>query len=144
AAFVVLASVGNGLGQRVHQVLTVIQAGEKVLATDLFQFFFEFGITVLWLQHNLGAHFTVVGRGRNRHGDAQLVIITAARGAVEGHAVFALFGKGFHEFLVLFLAFRSQRIQHRYAYEVINIIVAEKFHVGLVGIDVHAVIDVGN
>ena len=96
------------------------------------------------LQHNLGAGFAVVGGGRDRHGNGQLLVVAAAGGAVHGHAVFALFGKGFHEFLVPLLALRRQGVQHRDADQVVNVVVAEEFHVRLVGVDVHAVVDVGN
>src|SRR5690554_1979876 len=141
---VVLACFGDGAGQFVHQVLTVVQAGEQVLAADLLQLFFQFGITVFRLQHNLGAGFAVIGGGRDRHGNGQLLVVAAAGGAVHGHAVFALFGKGFHEFLVPLLALRRQGVQDRDADQVVDVVITEEVHVGLVGINVHAIVDVGN
>src|SRR5690554_4035387 len=144
SGFVGFAGLGDGAGQFVHQVLTVVQAGEQVLAADLLQLFFQFGITVFRLQHNLGAGFAIVGGGRDRHGNGQFLVIAAAGGTVHGHAVFALFGKGFHEFLVPLLALRRQGVQDRDADQVVYVVVAEEFHVRLVGVDMHATVEVGN
>lgn len=52
---ILLAGSGNGFGECIHQVLTVVEASQKILAADLAKLFFQFRIAVLWLQHNLCA-----------------------------------------------------------------------------------------
>ena len=113
--FILLAGVGNCFSECIHQVLTIIQPGQKVLAADLAQLFFQLCIAVLWLQNDLRAFLTVVGGGRDRHGHVQFVVVAASSRTIHGHAVFALFGKRLHEFLVLLLAFRGEGVQHRNA-----------------------------
>ena len=144
AGLVVFASRGDSLGQGIHQVLTIVQAGQQILAADLFQLFLQLCITVFRLQNDLGAGLSVVGGCGHRHGDIQFVVVTAARGAVQSHAIFALFGERFHELLVFLLAFRRKGIEHRNTNQLVDVVVAQEFHVGLVGIDVHAIVDVGN
>ena len=113
--FILLAGVGDCFSECIHQVLTIIQPGQKVLAADLAQLFFQLCIAVLWLQNDLRAFLTVVGGGRDRHGHVQFVVVAASSRAIHGHAVFALFGKRLHEFLVLLLTFRGEGVQHRNA-----------------------------
>ncbi|MCY1351682.1 hypothetical protein D9M69_379560 [compost metagenome] len=119
------------------------QAGDQVLTADLAQLLFQFGAAGFGADHHLDAGFAVVGRGRKVHPRLETLAVGLATAAGELAGAFAI-AVVLQEFLEPGLVGACDQVDHRHAFEFVAIVVAEHLHVGAVGIDVHAVVDVGD
>ncbi|MCY1493792.1 hypothetical protein D9M68_276350 [compost metagenome] len=141
-----LAGVDRTFGGAVEQfeeVVAVVQAGDQVLAADFAQLFFQLRVVALGADHHLDAGLAVVAGRREAHArlEALAVGLDAAAGQFVGAfaALVAL-----QEVLELALVGGGDQVDHRHAFQFVGVLVVEHLQVGAVGVDVHAVVHVGD
>ncbi|MCY1520202.1 hypothetical protein D9M68_549730 [compost metagenome] len=141
-----LPRLDRTLGGSVEQFVevgAVEQAGDQVLAADLAQFLFQLGAVGFGADHDLDAGFAIVGGGGEAHARLERLAVHLAAIAGEFAAAFAI-AVVLQEVLEAGLVGAGDQVDHRHAFEFVAIVVAEHLHIGAVGIDMHAVVDVGD
>jgi hypothetical protein len=141
-----LTGVDRTLCRRVHQseeVGAVEQAGDQVLAADLAQFLFQLGVAALRADHHLDARLTIIGGRGKAHlrGEALAVGLDPGTGQL-GVAFDALVV--FQKVLEAGLVAATNQVDHRHAFQLVGIFIGEEFEVGAVGVDMHAVVHIGD
>ncbi|MNJ54924.1 hypothetical protein D3C77_503880 [compost metagenome] len=123
-------------------MVAVVQAGNRVLRADLAQLL-QFGAVVFGADHDLDARLAIVGGRREVHASLETI-------AIDTHATAGQFAVAFHRLVVLQEGLETaliagfDQVDHRHAFQIFDVGVAEQLKVGAVGIDVHAVVHVGN
>ncbi len=141
-----MPGVDRALDRGVHEfeeVAAVVQPGHQILAADLAQLLFQLGVARLSTNHHLNAGFAVVGGRRKVHARSEALTVCLDSGAGQfGGALGALVV--LQEVFEVALVGAGDQIDHRHAFELVAVRIIEEFDVGPVGIDMHAVMHVGN
>src|SRR5690554_6352326 len=143
-----LQLVGQGLFhtsvQAFAEVLPIVQASEQILTADFLELFFQLDVVLYEALNHLGAALAVIGGRQNGIYQVDGAAVTAQGGTthfiVFGGTVMEILEKG----LEVILVFIYHRIHGGDTHQVIDVFIAEHVQVGLVGIDMHAVADIGD
>ncbi len=128
--------------QRLKEMVAVVKTGHQILAADLAQLF-QFGIVAFCANDSLDARLAIVAGRRKVHACLEAAAISANPAADQ-------FGAALQALIVLQKAFElalitgSDQVNHWHAFELFNILVAKQLQIGSVGVDMHAVVDIGN
>lgn len=128
---------------QVEEVAAVVETGDRVLAADFAELFFQLGVVDLAADHHLDAGFAVVRGGGEADARLEFLAVELDPGANQfGLALVVLVA--LEEILEGALVAGGDQVDDRQAFQFLGVLVAEQRHVGAVGVDVHAVVDVGD
>ncbi len=140
-----LSGIDRALDRAIEQfqeMIAVVQAGDRVLAADFAQLL-QLGVVALGANHHLYAGLAVVAGRREVHPRLEAAAVGAnaaadqLRSALQGLIVL-------QETLEIALVAGGDQVDHRHAFQLVDILVAEQLEVGAVGVDMHAVMHVGD
>ena len=139
-----LGGRGDGLAQAIHEIGPVVEPGEHVALLEFLDLLLQLLVVGRAADHHLGAGFALdAGRAELELGLERLAFLRL-QGQIQGLVRFLAASVFAQEFLESILVRGGHQVEDRHALEVVPVVVAEQLQIGLVGIDMHAVGDVGD
>ena len=127
-----------------HEIGAVVKPGEQVLLAQCIELLFQFLARHLATDDDLGAGLAVHACRAELHGDVEGLALRVLRRDIQGLLLGVALAVVFQEFLELGAVLGGDHVHDGHTLDVLHVLVTEGIQVGLVGVDVHALVDVGD